>query len=123
MTTCSICGHEFTAHRSDARYCSHRCQVAGQRAGNRVHFSETPNETPATSGAVLPGGNPTSEASTRRLSRVAIPDVVACRAPVYAAGSLHGPVYDAKGNLTRADLPAVVGYLGTDGRLERIARR
>lgn len=128
MATCSVCASTFEAHRSDARYCSPACRQTGRRSGVRVHdgplnVTEGQSATPAASGAVLSGTSPTSEAPTRRLSRAAIPDVEPCRAPVYAAGSLHGPVYDAKGNVVHGPVPEIVGYLGTDGRLERIARR
>lgn len=123
MTSCSVCGHEFPAHRSDARYCSPACQKAGQRRHEHVHFARPSNDTPASADTALSAPSPTSEASTRRLSRVAIPDVEPCRAPVYAAGSLHGPIYDAKGNEIRGPVPEIVGYVGMDGRLEKVGHR
>lgn len=55
--------------------------------------------------------------------RGAIPDVVAGFAPIYAAGSLHGPVYDARGNRLERPAPPVVGTLTPGGKLELLAGR
>ncbi len=55
--------------------------------------------------------------------RGAMRDVIAGYAPVYAAGSLHGPVYDAHGDRIPSPAPPVVGTLTPDGKLEPLAGR
>jgi len=55
--------------------------------------------------------------------RRAIPDVLPGFAPVYAAGSLHGPIYDSRGARVERPAPPVVGTLTPAGKLERLAGR
>jgi hypothetical protein len=66
-----------------------------------------------------------SEAVREPLSRhrLAIPDIVPESAPVYAAGSVHGPVYDAHGNRLERPAPPAVGTLTPAGKFEPLARR
>jgi len=40
------------------------------------------------------------------------------RAPIYAAGSIHDPVYDKHGNAIRRPAPQIVGYLNGWGERE-----
>jgi hypothetical protein len=64
-----------------------------------------------------------SEAVREPLSRhrLAVPDIVPESAPVYAAGSVHGPVYDALGNRIERPAPPVVGTLTPAGKFEPLA--
>lgn len=42
---CEICGREFVAQRSTAKYCSNRCRLAFQRGSAFVGELEPPNTT------------------------------------------------------------------------------
>ena len=55
--------------------------------------------------------------------RASLPDFIARTVPVYAAGSVHGPVCDARGHRIPQPAPEVVGYLTPDGKLERLEGR
>ena len=55
--------------------------------------------------------------------RTNLPDYIARTVPVYAAGSVHGPTYDARGHRIAQPAPEVVGYLTPDGKLERLEGR
>ena len=45
IKNCEICGREFVARRSTAKYCSNRCRLANQRGGIVVGVPEQPNLT------------------------------------------------------------------------------
>lgn len=126
--TCAVCGHDFEARRSDARYCSPTCRQRGLRRGERVHADRLNVTVPHSDTSDDPNGASAlgAEAETalpRRARPLVVPEVEPCRSPVYAHGSLHGPVYDAKGNPLRSPVPSVVGYLTPDGRFERDHKR
>ena len=55
--------------------------------------------------------------------RASVPDYIARTVPVHAAGSVHGPTYDARGHRIGQPSPEVVGYLTPDGKLERLEGR
>ena len=55
--------------------------------------------------------------------RATVPDYIARTVPVYAAGSVHGPTYDARGHRIAQPAPEVVGFLTPDGKLERLEER
>jgi hypothetical protein len=73
-------------------------------------------------GAPTPAGGFGDDAPPPPRRRL-LPDVVSGFAPVNAAGSLHGPVYDSYGDRVERPAPPVVGTLTPDGKLEPLHRR
>jgi predicted nucleic acid-binding Zn ribbon protein len=130
---CAACGSPLPDGRADRRYCSARCQVAAYRAGRRVHkgakpyrggrmhdLEPNPAPTPAERASEAVPDVP-RESPPRH--RPTVPEYVARTVPVYAAGSVHGPTYDARGHRIAEPAPEVVGYLAPDGKLERLEGR
>jgi hypothetical protein len=71
---------------------------------------------PLTPPGVIPSG-------TRERPRANLPDYISRTVRVYAAGSVHGPTYDAHGHRITQPAPEVVGFLTPDGKLERLEGR
>jgi hypothetical protein len=59
----------------------------------------------------------------RERPRASLPDYIARTVPVYAAGSVHGPTYDAHGHRIAQPASEVIGYLTPDGKFDRLEGR
>jgi len=54
--SCAICGAEFAAVRSTARYCSDKCRLTAARQRRRKGLRVLPLELPDTAGVLINAG-------------------------------------------------------------------
>ena len=69
---CEICGREFVAKRSTAKYCSDRCRIAHHRGGIIIGVPEQPNLTVSMTDEEVSGIIQQAHATASDLSRASL---------------------------------------------------